>query len=106
MDPAVQELIPSITSIGDPALDPRGHTATDVTITTRDGRVEHRQLDIAPGFPGNGLTAEQHIDRFRQCLEYAAIPLPEAQVQQFLAAAADLAALPDARQLVDTLIIA
>lgn len=104
-DPLVQGLIGRIRCVGDPALDARGHTAVDVTVTTRDGRTERRQLDIAPGFPGNALSEEEHTERFRACMDYAAYPLPPRQISAFLEIAESLDALSDARRLVDTLIL-
>ncbi|HZF30141.1 MAG TPA: hypothetical protein VE907_13565, partial [Gammaproteobacteria bacterium] len=63
-----------------------------------------RQLDVAPGFPGNELSAAEHEARFEDCLRYAAYPLPGAQVGAFLDAVDTLETVPDARALVDCLI--
>ncbi|MEO7338304.1 MAG: MmgE/PrpD family protein, partial [Caldimonas sp.] len=79
-------------------------TAVDVCVTTSDGRTHERALDIAPGFPGNGLDDEQQLRRFHDCMAYAAQPLDAAQVRGFLADVAGLATLPDARTLLDRLI--
>jgi 2-methylcitrate dehydratase PrpD len=103
-DPEVQEMIGRISCEGDPALDARGHTAVDVTITTKEGNVQGRRLDIAPGFPGNTLSDEDHAARFDDCMRYAAHPLPARQIDTFLGAVGGLDGLPDARTLVDCLI--
>ena len=103
-DPSVHALLRRVHAIGDPALDARGHTAVDVTLATRDGRVHERRLDIAPGYPGNGLSEEQHVARFRDCMAYAARPLAPEQVASFLARVEDVAALPDARVLLEDLV--
>lgn len=89
---------------GDPALDARGHTAVDVTVVTSDGGVYGRQLDIAPGFPGNALSDQDHIARFDDCMRYAAQPLLDRHIRTFLDAVDDLTAVPDARMLVDCLV--
>jgi 2-methylcitrate dehydratase PrpD len=103
-DARVQALLARVAALADPALDARGHTAVDVALTTRDGRTHRRGLDIAPGYPGNALSDAQQLERFRDCLAYAARPLPDAQVERFLDALGNLAALPDARVLVDALV--
>ncbi|CAN5340948.1 MmgE/PrpD family protein [soil metagenome] len=104
-EPAVQALLRKVSAVSDPALDARGHTAVDVAVRTTEGAVHRRQLDIAPGYPGNALSEAQHRQRFRDCMAYAAHPLPAAQVDAFLAAAEALAALPDARALMDALVV-
>jgi 2-methylcitrate dehydratase PrpD len=96
-DAEVGRLIERITVLADPALDARGHTAVDLTITTMSGRVLQRALDTAPGFPGAELTDAQHRARFDDCLAYAPHVLPSAQAQQLLDAIDGLPALDDAR---------
>jgi 2-methylcitrate dehydratase PrpD len=105
-DPAVHAMLERVTAIGDPALDARGHTAVDVTLTTTAGKVHERKLDIAPGYPGNGLTDEQHLGRFEDCMAYAARPLAREQVAAFLADVQQLPSLPDARGLLRHLLTA
>jgi len=102
---AVQELIGRVACVADPALDARGHSAVDVTVVTTRGRVHSRSLDISPGFPGNDLADADHLVRFEQCMEYAAYPLPVDSTRALLDAAADLSALPDARELIRYLIV-
>lgn len=104
VDPHVLAMIGRVSCTGDPALDARGHASVDVTVTTRDGRTELRQLDVSPGFPGNPLTEEDHLQRFHSCVDYAVYPLPSQKVSAFLAALENLQAVPDARALIDTLV--
>jgi 2-methylcitrate dehydratase PrpD len=104
-DSTVQQLIARVKCTGDRALDDRGHTAVDVTIATREGEEHSAQLDVAPGFPGNALSTEQHAERFADCIDYAAYRLPARQVDAFLDGVARLDDLPDARKLIDHLIV-
>ena len=83
-NPSVLTLIKRITVISDEKLDRRGHTAVDLQIITVNGDVHIRQLDIAPGFPGNSLTAEQHHSRFEHCLKYANMPLPSKHSKELI----------------------
>lgn len=103
-EPAVLALIERVVTVGDPALDARGHTAVDVDLTLRNGQRHQRALDIAPGFPGNDLTDAQHLARFADCMADAPHPLPPAQGQALLAAIDGLGGLADGCELVDLLI--
>jgi 2-methylcitrate dehydratase PrpD len=105
-DPTVQALIERTDCVGDSAMNPRGHTAVDVNLTLSDGRQHRRSLDIAPGFPGNELSGAQHRARFADCMAYAPRPLTDKQVQGLLGAFDDLAALGDARSLLQLLVLA
>ena len=95
----VRSLISRISVLADPALDARGHTSVDLDVTTRDGKVHHRELNIAPGFPGADLTDAQHEARFRECLAYASRPFSEGKRDQVLALLQDLPAMADVRVL-------
>lgn len=107
-DQRLRPLVDRIRVIADPALDARGHTAVDLTITTRDGRRLQDGLDIAPGFPGAGLNDAQHLARFHDAVAYGAQVAPRVlsptQVAALLAALQRLDELPDARQLATWLV--
>jgi hypothetical protein len=62
-------------------------------------------MDIAPGFPGNGLTDAQQLARFEDCAAYAAHPLPRRQLDGCLGGVAALESLADARRLIDLLVL-
>ncbi len=98
-NPQVRSLINRISVLADPAMDARGHTAVDLDVTTRDGRVYKRALDIAPGFPGADLTDAQHEVRFSECMAYAPRLLSKDRVDQILVTLQDLPAMADARVL-------
>jgi 2-methylcitrate dehydratase PrpD len=103
-DEAVLALAERVTAISDEALDARGHSSVDVRITTRDGQLHERKLDISPGYPGNDLDDAQHQKRFRDCMAYAARPLSSDKVAGFLAAVDQLQELDDVRGLMDFLV--
>jgi 2-methylcitrate dehydratase PrpD len=99
-DPAVRRFLEVVEVAVDPGLDRRGHTAMDMRLRTRDGRVFEQGLDIAPGFPGNALTDEDHRRRFRDCMDYASAWFAEEcgeAVQRFIERAESAR---DARELV------
>ncbi|MFN0186592.1 MAG: MmgE/PrpD family protein [Aquabacterium sp.] len=102
-DAAVLGLIPRIETVSEPALDARGHTAVDIRLTLTDGRAFERGLDVAPGFPGAGLSDAQQRARFADCMAYAPHPLTDGAAQRFLDAVDAMESLPDARALMDLL---
>lgn len=81
--------------------DPNALVPIDLEIELDDGRVlTHRVADVY-GAPSNPMTREAQLAKFRQNCAGAARPLPEAQVEDLIAAVDDLADLPDATRLVD-----
>ncbi|MBN2033935.1 MAG: MmgE/PrpD family protein [Deltaproteobacteria bacterium] len=99
-DPKVSELVRRVEVVMDPAMEPRGHTPVDMTVRTKDGREFFRGIDIAPGFPGNPLTKEEHEARFRDCIAYAKNPPKEEKVQEIVDGVAQIEQLSDARALI------
>lgn len=92
-------------TVGDPAMDARGHTAVDIVLTTADGTRHARGLDIAPGFPGRPLSDAQHRQRFADCMAYAPLPLPSAHASALLEGIEGLAGLADVRDLLALLVV-
>jgi 2-methylcitrate dehydratase PrpD len=102
-DAQVQDLARQIRVIADPALDARGHTAVDLSITTRSAQTWHQSLDIAPGFPGADLTDAQHLARFEDCLVYAPHPPSRKQIDVLLGQLPQLHRVRDVTELVQCL---
>lgn len=98
-DGQIAALIRRIRVTEDPRLDARGHTAVDLQVTSRDGSSRSWSLDIAPGFPGEDLTQEEHRARFADCLGYAARRPAAASVSQWLHAIEVLESVADAGDL-------
>ncbi|RLB07566.1 MAG: MmgE/PrpD family protein [Deltaproteobacteria bacterium] len=70
-DPQVMELIKKIHVISDPALEKQGHTALEMRVLTTGGNTYLKSIDIAPGFPGNPLTKEEHEGHFWDCIDFS-----------------------------------
>jgi len=104
-DPALRQMIERVSVVADPALNARGHAAVDLDITTNDGLVLERALDVPPGFPGAELDDAQHRARFDDCLAYAPARIATAQVDRLLEAVQGLARLDDVRSLVPLLVV-
>ena len=103
-EPKIIELINKIQVGADPTLEKRGHTAVDMRVTTRDGGILHKSVDIARGFPGNPLTKEEHNQRFQNCVSYAEKPLPPENIEQVVSLVSQLEELADVRSLIPLLL--
>ena len=103
-DAAVHRLIERISVVADEAMNARGHAAVDLAVTTVDGAVHRRGLDIPPGFPGNGLSEREHRARFDDCIDYARIRLAPGKVSQWLESLEQLEGCDDVRSLIPLLV--
>jgi 2-methylcitrate dehydratase PrpD len=104
-DPQVLELALRVDVEMDPAMELRGHTPVDMTVYTKDGREFSRQIDVAPGFPGNPLTNEEQEARFHDCIAYAKKPLHKEKVEGILESVAHIDHLSDVRVLIPLLLL-
>jgi len=95
-DPKILEILGKIHITADAELDKRGHnTACEMTITGVDGRAYHKRLDVAPGFPENPLTREEHGERFRDCVSYSGDVLPRENVEKIVSRVNSLEEIAD-----------
>ncbi|HKJ66642.1 MAG TPA: MmgE/PrpD family protein, partial [bacterium] len=103
LDPEIEKYISRITVLADKDLDYRGHTATDMRVTTKDGKVYKRGMDVAPGFPGNSLTDEDHMQRFMDCMDFGAERIERSRIDAILSFIRNITAVEDVRALVPLL---
>ena len=103
-DPAILPYLSKISVSPDAELDARGHTALDMEVETTQGRVHRAGLDIAPGFPGNPLSREEHVQRFLECMEFAGNGFPATQATEILSAIENLDSCTDVRNLISLLV--
>ena len=99
-DPDIRKYVSLVSVVADRALDQRGHTAMDMVIRTRGGREHRRSLDIAPGFPGNPLTEEDHDLRFRDCIDFASDGFDGGRAEDVLRFIRNIEAADDVRRLI------
>ena len=108
-DPRIAELVKVIHVSPEPSLDdPASATfsiAAHVKVTTKRGDVyDTKSADIQRGHPGNPLTREEHLERFRDCLDYADNPLPGEGIEKMLAIVSRLEETEDVRTLIPLLV--
>lgn len=103
-DPNIMTLSKKIQVKSDPKLDERGHTALDMRILTNDGEEHFKQMDIAPGFPGNPLTRKEHEQHFWDCIEFSGELLPKARTEEIVSQVSRFEELDDVRTLIALLV--
>lgn len=103
-DPAILALCQRVRVQHDPALDAREHTSVALAVTMRDGQVLHDQLDIAPGYPGNALSNQEHAARFAACFAYAG--RSEAAMEALRSRIEQVEQCQDVRELIELTLIA
>lgn len=83
--------------------DPNALTPVEVTVTTTDGRILRQQIDIVLGNPGNPLTRDAHLAKFRRNAADAAIPPSGDRIEALIAQADALESIGDVRNVIDNL---
>lgn len=73
---------------------------TPVTITMKDGRTFTKQVDAARGSPGNPMTRDELVDKYRGC---AARVLKGEGLERSIAALESLETIPSVKTLIDEL---
>ena len=104
-DPDILALTKKINVTPDPVLDERGHTALDMRVVTGEGTEFRKQVDIAPGFPGNPLTPEEHRQHYWNCLEYAPQGLSREKAEKILSLVDRIEELEDIRDMMPNLLL-
>ncbi|CAN7571930.1 MmgE/PrpD family protein [Arthrobacter sp. LjRoot78] len=84
-------------------LDEVGHTAARLTIDRSGHPAYSRSIETAPGFPGNPLSQEEHLQRFRDCLSYAGQSIPAERESSLVASVDSLEDIDDIRSLIKQL---
>ncbi len=104
LDPGLVPLMNRVDVRADPSMDRRGHSSVDFELLTTDGRRVRRSYDVAPGYPGNGLTEAEYRARVDDCMAYAAWPLGADQIAVLVETVDDLDGVADVRDLTELLI--
>jgi 2-methylcitrate dehydratase PrpD len=102
-DPRIATLTKRINMISDKSLEARGHTPLDMRVLTHSGKEYVRTMDIAPGFPGNELTREDHEERFWNCINFAAKPIERHNAEKIIDLVGKIEAIDDIRILIPLL---
>lgn len=104
-DPKIMELVKKIHVTADSALERRGDTSVDMKVVTSKEDVYFKNIDSAPGFPSNPLTAQEHEDHFWDCIDFAKKPLPRENAEKIISLVKHLEELEDVRVLIPLLLV-
>jgi len=99
------DLLSKVTSYEDEKLDEISHTACRLIVHKADGTEWKGELAIAPGFPGNDLDAQAHVDRFLDCWDYAKTGLSHREATALQSTVESIEKLADARSLLEHLVV-
>ncbi len=99
-DHDVMAFLKKISVTPDPELDKRGHTALDMRVFTKQGTQYLKQVEIAPGFPGNPLSQAEHHQHFRDCLGVAPKNVSTERAERILSLVSRIEELDDIRELI------
>ena len=103
-DQEVMAFLKKISVTPDPELDKRGHTALDMRVFTTQGTQYLKQVEIAPGFPGNPLSQAEHHQHFRACLGVAPKILTTKKAERILSFVIGMEELEDIRDIIPNLL--
>jgi 2-methylcitrate dehydratase PrpD len=104
-DPQVLEFTKKVEVISDVAMEQRGHTPLDMRVLTKNGKEYVEKIDFVPGFPEKPLTNEEHRQRFRDCVAFAAKPFPEEKIKGVMDAVDSLEGMDDIRSIIPLLLL-
>jgi len=108
-EPKIMELIKKIHVFAEPGADdperPELNRAVHMTVTAKEGSIYHRVVDKPPSIPGNPLTRDEHIERFRDCINYANKPLPTGNIEKLISMVYGLEEVKDVSNLIPLLLV-
>ncbi|MFO1161159.1 MAG: MmgE/PrpD family protein [Reyranellaceae bacterium] len=98
-DPATRALAARIHTLSDGNSDPNALAPQSLTVHLKDGRTLAWRCETMLANPARPLPHDQHLAKFRRCLDFAAEPLPTDAAQRLLETVRHLEALDDVRRL-------
>jgi 2-methylcitrate dehydratase PrpD len=103
-DAKTYELAQRITMEADGNPDPNALVPQQVVIALNDGRELSWGCDVMLANPARRLTREQHLTKFRRCLQFAAEPLRRGTADTLIELVDHLEAVEDVRELIKPLL--
>jgi 2-methylcitrate dehydratase PrpD len=98
-DPGTHALAARVRTRDDGNPDPNALAPQRVTITLRNGAALSWHCETMLANPARPLTPEQHLAKFRRCLDFSATPLPAGAAERLIGLVDRLEALDDVRRL-------
>ena len=108
-DPRIMGLVKIVHVAPDNDLDDPAHCkfsiGARVKITTKTGQTFEKSVDAPRGHPDNPMNDDEHLERFKDCLEYAGSAFPAANAEKILAMVRRLEDMKDVRDLIPLLVM-
>jgi 2-methylcitrate dehydratase PrpD len=98
-DPATHELARRIVMQADDNPDPNALVPQSVVVTLKDATVLRWSCTVMLANPARRLTRDQHLAKFRRCLDFAQAPLSPGSGEMLIGLVDRLEELADAREL-------
>jgi 2-methylcitrate dehydratase PrpD len=98
-DPATHALAARVTTRDDGNPDPNALAPQRVTVHLKNGTALSWRSETMLANPARPLTHEQHLAKFRRCLDFAATPLSPGAADRLIDAVARLEGMEDVREL-------
>lgn len=98
-DPETHALAARVTTRDDGNPDPNALAPQRVTVHLRNGAALSWRCETMLAHPSRPLTREQHLAKFRRCLDFAATPLPAATADRLVETVDRLDEIGDVRAL-------
>lgn len=103
-DPLTHELAKRVTMESDGNPDPNALVPQQVVITLKDGTTLRWNCTIMLANPARRFTREQHLTKFRRCVDFAEVPLREGAGETLIDLVDHLEQLTDVRELTEPLL--
>lgn len=103
-NPEIARIAKLVHVTSDHDVEKRDQRAMEMEVCTKGGRTYQKRIDVPRGSPGNEMTQDEHIARFRQCASYCKKPLPQENVERIISVVGSLESLNDVRDLVQLML--
>jgi 2-methylcitrate dehydratase PrpD len=98
-DPGTHALAARVTTRDDGNPDPNALAPQRVTVTLKNGTAHSWHCQTMLANPARPLTREQHLAKFRRCLDFSAVPLAPGAAERLIGRVDRLEKLADVRRL-------
>jgi 2-methylcitrate dehydratase PrpD len=105
-DPSLQSLAEKVEVVVDAELTRQGGMIAPnrIELETRNGRRYTKRVDFVKGSPHEPMSLEDCIEKFNDCVTFAAKPIDRRKLSEFVAMARDLEDVEDVRPMVELLV--
>jgi 2-methylcitrate dehydratase PrpD len=102
--PEVSKVVKLINVYADPVIEKRDQRAMEMEVHTTDSHVYRKRINIPVGSPGNEMSHEEHIAKFRQCASYGKRPLSPNNIDHIISMVGAIEDMSDVRELISAMI--